>query len=82
MLSETNLKSIAFGINFNKSVLNLPKTSERLILSKEFNQPLDNLPTNLLYLSLEYSYKFDYNFDYLPEGLETLILPKKCYKPY
>jgi len=79
LLAETKLKSIEFGINFNKSVSNLPKSLKTLILSNEFNQPLDNLPTNLTYLSLANCLKYDYNFDYLPEGLETLILPEKNY---
>lgn len=79
LLAETKLKSIEFGVNFDKSVSNLPETLETLILSGEFNQPLDNLPTNLIYLSLSNCLKFDCNLDYLPEGLETLILPENYY---
>jgi hypothetical protein len=79
LLAETKLKSIEFGVNFNKSVSNIPETLETLILSGEFNHPLDNLPTNLIYLSLANCLKFDYNLDYLPEGLETLVLPENYY---
>lgn len=79
LLSETKLKFIEFGSKFNKSISNLPETLETLILSSEFNQPLDNLPINLIYLSLYDCLKFDYNLDYLPEGLKTLILPENYY---
>lgn len=79
LLAETKLKSIEFGVNFDKSISNLPETLETLILSSEFNHPLDNLPTNLVYLSLANCLKFDCNLDYLPEGLETLILPENYY---
>ena len=79
LLAETNLKLIEFGAKFNKPVSNLPETLEMLIFDKEFNQSLDNLPTNLIFLSLFNSTRFNYNLDYLPEGLETLILPEYYY---
>ena len=59
--------------DFNKPIGNLPNGLEYLELRGNFNQPLDNLPNTLKYLYIN-SFKFSHSLDFLPVGLECLIL--------
>lgn len=58
---------------FNQTIGNLPNGIEYLELRGNFNQPLDNLPNTLKYLYIN-SFKFSHSLDFLPVGLECLIL--------
>ena len=58
---------------FNQPINNLPNGIEYLELRGEFNQSLDNLPNTLKYLYIN-TFKFNHSLDFLPVGLECLIL--------
>lgn len=68
---------------FNSKINNLPNSIEFLKLSKFFNIPCNNLPTKIKILIFDNQFKknnykeqefCNFNFDFLPEGLEILKL--------
>jgi hypothetical protein len=65
-----NLTHLTFGWNFNQKV-ELPENLTHLTFGDCFNQKVD-LPLNLKYLKLENDKA--HNLDYLPEGIEELVL--------
>lgn len=71
-------KKVMLDDGFAKSIDWLPSEITHLVIGTNFNQPLDNLPSNLKYLAFEpdgYYYQktlFNHRLDNLPHGLEEL----------
>ena len=66
-----NIKELHLGYYYNIKLSNLPNLT-KLVLSHEFNQPLDELPLSLKILVL--GVKFSQPLDNLPNELDELIL--------
>jgi hypothetical protein len=67
-------------VDDDDDVLNkLPASLEFLSIMVElFNEPLTNLPPNLKHLEIHSACGYDEPIDFLPSGLETLILDNIC----
>jgi len=65
-----NLTHLTFSDNFNQKV-ELPENLSHLTFGKRFNQKVD-LPFTMRYLELDNDKA--HNLDYLPEGIEELVL--------
>jgi hypothetical protein len=66
-------------INEPEIMNNLPQSLEFLsIMNYSFNGTLTNLPPNLKHLEIHSYYAFKQSLDFLPIGLETLVLNSCC----
>lgn len=83
VINEQGNKHFMYFVN--KNVLlskNMLKEMEKYIYLEfcyRFNQPVDNLPSNIQYI--KFGSSFDKPVDNLPKGLETLILSETYKKP-
>ena len=72
-IESKNIKSnnIIFGQDFNYPIINLPGSTESIVIeNRYFNQSIDNLPICLKLLVL--NGRYNQPLDYLPYGLEIL----------
>ncbi len=66
---------VEFDGIFNNSVDFIPFGIKRLLLNKDFNHPINNLPNSLMVLRIDGTDAiFNYPVDNLPEGLKVLHL--------
>lgn len=68
------LKILKIPNFWNKPLLNLPTSLEKLYLGIQFNQSLDLLPESIKLIEFPEGYKFDKPIDNLPSQLEYLNL--------
>lgn len=80
-ISHTNIKNLYIGDVFDKPIDNLPKSLTSLIFYNGcwFNHSVDNLPTQLKYLTL--GDDFTHGIDNLPNSLLNLKIGNKFNKP-
>lgn len=70
----SNLKKITWGEKFN-SEFELPNCVEYIEFGKEYNKPLNNLPTQLEILLFHSDSNFNQPINNLPNGLKIIYLP-------
>lgn len=63
---------LKFSIDFNQNLDLLPNTLKYLIIGRNFNKPLNDLPCNIIKLSI-YSKKYNHTLMNLPSSIKTLI---------
>jgi hypothetical protein len=82
VIKKNNITTLIFPqiSEFTKTIDNLPNDITKLrLLGFKFNQPINYLPNNLIYLEL--GPKFNQPIDYLPSSLIHLILGFKFNQP-
>ncbi len=73
---EENTMSISKTIDSESNVIYYPDSLEEMYFGVYFNQPIDELPSNLKILGLECCDDFNYPLENLPASLEKIIISK------
>ncbi len=75
------IEKLRLGNGYNQSINNLPSSITSIFIGKKFDNSIDNLPGNVKKIVFMQSGLFNKPIDYLPQGLEYLVLPNSFNYP-
>lgn len=80
---ECVVTHLTFGIQFDSTIDNLPKTITHLTFGPKcrFNQPIDNLPNSITHIAFHWHSSFNQPIDHLPNSLQELLFRGQFNQP-